>query len=61
MKECALCRTALEAGRPGVELAGGFFDPQDPEFFIIDDSVMVVSYMHLECLLKTLTPHRKGS
>jgi hypothetical protein len=37
-----------------VELVGGLLDPDDPEFFVIDESVLVISYVHRECLLKKL-------
>lgn len=53
-KTCAICQGVVMPGKKAVELAGGFFDPGDPEFFVIDDSVLVVSYVHLECMLKAV-------
>lgn len=50
MKECVLCNKGVEPGTKGIELAGGFFDPSDAEFFVMDDSVLVVSYLHFDCL-----------
>ena len=37
-----------------IELVGGLFDPQDEDFFVVDESVLVTSYIHRECLLKKL-------
>jgi hypothetical protein len=51
MKPCSLCTKPIEPGTKAVELAGGFFPKDDPEFFALDDSVIVVSYVHLQCLL----------
>lgn len=51
---CGLCKKKIEPARPAVELAGGLFDPQDPDFFVMDDSVLAVSYVHKDCLLKRL-------
>jgi hypothetical protein len=54
MKACALCKGQIQPASPAVELAGGLFDPDDPDFFVIDESVLVVSYAHRDCLLKQL-------
>ena len=53
--ECILCKKTIEPGTKVVELAGGFFDRDDPEFFVVDDEVLVVSYLHYGCLEKALT------
>lgn len=57
MNNCALCSMPVEAGKKAIELAGGFFDREDPGFFVVDDSVLVVSYVHFECLLKVAKDH----
>jgi hypothetical protein len=54
MKTCALCRGEIKPGTPVVESVGGLFDPEDPEFFVIDESVMVTSHIHRDCLVKKL-------
>lgn len=54
MKTCALCRGEIKPATPVVEMVGGLLDPEDPEFFVIDESVLVTSYAHRECLVKKL-------
>jgi hypothetical protein len=54
MRECVLCKKPVEAGKKAIELAGGFFDPADEEFFVMDDGVLAVSYLHYGCLEKGL-------
>ena len=54
MKTCVLCRQSILPATPTVELAGGLFDPEDPEFFVIDEAVLVVSHVHRDCLLRKL-------
>ena len=56
MKNCGICKQGAVPGTKLVELAGGFFDESDPEFFVMDDSVLVVSYLHLQCLLDVVRP-----
>lgn len=51
---CILCKATIAPGTKVIELAGGFFDRDDPEFFITDDEVLVVSYLHYTCLEKAL-------
>ena len=48
--ECILCKKAIEPATKAVELAGGFFDHDAPPFFVVDDSVLAVGYLHFECL-----------
>lgn len=59
--DCILCKLTIEPGTKTVELAGGFFDRTDQEFFVVDDSVLVVSYLHFDCLKKSLTPPAQRS
>lgn len=54
MKACPLCKQPIQPATPVVELAGGLFDPQDPDFFVIDEGVLVISHVHRECLLSRL-------
>jgi hypothetical protein len=48
--DCVLCKKPVVAGTKAVELAGGFFDHDAPPFFVVDDSVLAVSYLHFQCL-----------
>ena len=54
MKTCVLCKGEIRPASPVIELVGGLFDPQDEDFFVVDESVLVTSYIHRECLLKKL-------
>jgi hypothetical protein len=58
--ECILCKKKIEPGTKVVELAGGFFDREDPEFFVVDDAVLVVSYLHFDCLAGALAQKKEG-
>ena len=55
-----MCKKKIEPGTKVVELAGGFFDREDPEFFVVDDSVLVVSYLHFDCLAGALAQKGDG-
>jgi len=54
MKTCVLCKKTIPPATPTVEFVGGLFDPDDPEFFVMDESVLVVSHTHRDCLLQQL-------
>lgn len=54
MKKCVLCQQTISPATPTVELVGGLFDPADPEFFVIDEAVLVTSHLHRDCLLQRL-------
>lgn len=54
MKTCALCRGQIKPATPIVEMVGGLLDPEDPDFFVADEEVLVTSYVHRECLMKKL-------
>ena len=52
MTKCVLCPNPIEPGTRAVSIVGGLFPESDPDFFMIDESVLIESYVHLECLLK---------
>jgi hypothetical protein len=54
MKTCALCRGEIKPATPIVEMVGGLLDPEDPEFFVTDEEILVTSYVHRDCLMKKL-------
>lgn len=54
MKTCALCRKEIAPATPTVEMVGGLFDPADPDFFVVDESVLGVSHVHRDCVLQKL-------
>lgn len=51
---CSICKGEIEPRTAAIEFVGGLFDPEDPEFFIVDEGVMRPSHAHLDCLLKAL-------
>lgn len=55
MPTCSICKRDIEPRTAAVEFVGGLFDPEDPIFFVADESVMNVSHCHLQCLLSTLS------
>ena len=59
-RPCALCKAHVGLNQRAVELVGGFFDLEDPDFFVMDDGVLALSYVHLECLLKAVKNERGG-
>jgi len=59
--DCILCKLVIEPGTKTVELAGGFFDRTDQEFFVVDDAVLVVSYLHFDCLKNSLSQAKQDS
>jgi len=54
MKTCVLCRQPIKPSTPAVELAGGLLDPADPDFFVVDESVLAVCHVHRDCLREKL-------
>ena len=54
MKACVLCKKAIAPAVAAVELVGGLFDPEDPEFFVTDEDVMAVTHIHRECLVESI-------
>lgn len=51
---CAICKKQIEPRTAAVEFVGGLFDQGDPEFFVVDEGVMIPSHTHLNCLLEAI-------
>jgi len=51
---CALCKKPIAPGTRAVSLVGGLFPESDPDFFMIDETVMPECHAHLECLLESV-------
>lgn len=49
--KCCFCAKAIEFGTAAVSIVGGMFPVEDPDFFMVDESVMAESHAHLPCLL----------
>ena len=54
-KVCVLCLREIEPGLPVIELAGGFFDREDPEFFVQDPDVLGPRYAHRQEIMDLLS------
>lgn len=50
MSACVLCRKDIEPGTPAVSIVGGLFPKEDPDFFMIDETVLIESHAHRSCL-----------
>lgn len=61
MKNCVICKSEIEIRTKSVSVVGGLFPAEDPDFFMIDESIMKESYVHLECFLKALTAQEGSS
>jgi len=51
---CILCKKEIPPREKTISLAGGFFDPDDVEFFVMDEGVLSESYLHFNCLENAL-------
>ena len=52
MKNCSICKKDIPIRTKAVSVVGGLFPEEDPDFFMMDESIMGESWLHLECLLK---------
>jgi hypothetical protein len=59
MSTCALCGKTINPGTPAVSVVGGQFPVDDPDFFMVDETVMAESHAHLECLLGALSKRKE--
>lgn len=60
MKKCVFCKKDIGPRLPAISVVGGLFDPDEPTFFVVDESVMDECYSHRECLLTALTKEAKS-
>lgn len=55
MSICKICEKEITPATPTVESVGGFFDPEDTNFFVIDqENVMPPIATHRDCFLEKL-------
>lgn len=52
MSKCVLCKVDIKAATAVVSIAGGLFPAEDPDFFMLDATVLPETYAHLECFRK---------
>lgn len=60
MKPCAICKLPIQPGTATVSIVGGQFPVGDPDFFMIDDTILVESYVHRDCLVKSFSVTVEG-
>jgi len=51
MNSCVFCKKPIEPGTPATSVVGGQFPREDPDFFMVDETVLAESYSHLPCLI----------
>ncbi len=52
---CVLCWKQMGPNTPVVEIHGGFFLVDDPDFFVADEAVMPIRHAHKDCLTKHIS------
>jgi hypothetical protein len=58
MKNCSICQKDIPTRTKAVSVVGGLFPEEEPDFFMIDDTIMGESWLHLECLLQAFRDNR---
>lgn len=61
MSNCALCKKIIEPGTKAVSIVGGQFPREEPDFFMVDESIMVESHAHLPCLVDAVSKRSEGA
>jgi hypothetical protein len=61
MSNCAICRKSIEPGTAAVSIVGGQFPREEPDFFMVDETVLTESHAHLPCLLGALSTAEESS
>jgi len=61
MKNCAICQKDIPNRTKAVSVVGGLFPEEEPDFFMIDDTIMAESWLHLDCLLGAFRTNGGGS
>ncbi len=54
MSNCVICKKAIDPGTAATSVVGGLFPKSDPDFFMVDESVLAESHTHLPCLVKAI-------
>lgn len=61
MKNCAICHKGIATRTKAVSLVGGLFPAEEPDFFMMDETIMGESWLHMDCLLEAFRTTRAGS
>lgn len=57
---CSLCQRPIEPGTKVVSIVGGMFPRETPDFFMIDETVLLERHAHLNCLLDAVAGRDEG-
>ena len=49
---CPLCKEIIPPGTAAVAIVGGLFPVEDPDFFMVDQSILAEGYVHMTCFVK---------
>ena len=58
MKICVSCEKEIPTRTKAVSVVGGLFPEEEPDFFMVDETIMKESHMHLDCLLAAFRSSR---
>jgi len=47
--KCSFCELEIKPGAPAICVVGGLFPVDEPDFFMIDESVLPEGHAHREC------------
>lgn len=61
MKNCSICNKDIPARTKAVSLVGGLFPAEEPDFFMVDETIMGESWVHMDCLLGAFRASRSNS
>ena len=61
MSNCVICEREIPTNTKTVSAVGGLFPREEPDFFMVDETVMKESHMHLDCLLAAFRSNREVS
>jgi hypothetical protein len=61
MKNCAICQKDIATRTKAVSVIGGLFPEEEPDFFMMDETIMGESWLHMECLLQAFRADKGGS
>lgn len=50
-KTCFICKKPIVLATPTVEVVGGYFPREEPDFFLADPATMAETYGHRECFV----------
>ena len=51
---CPICNNKIEPGTAAITLVGGLFPVEEPDFFMMDETISPEQYVHKECILAAL-------